>query len=403
MATPKHHRFIFATLVVITFISPFANHMFIPAMPFVKEEFKIGDALAFATLSTTMISMAFTTIIYGGISDEWGRKKVLLGGLILYTIGATVCWFAQGIESLLFGRVFQGAGAGCGIVLARAIARDVYGMERITSVIANLTAAYVLGPLMAPTIGSFLVGWQGWRIIFIVVSVIGLVLIAVIFFTLPETNPPAQKRPNFSTIVKNLFKNYWQLLSVPRFSAYAILPGFTSGVFFANATASAFLAQEVLHMPVELYGIWFLLMPACFFLGNLISGQIGSRRSIGSMTIGGSLLCLLIVLGQWVWHNLTGLSIEVIMVPGALLGFAQGMLMPYAQTGAMQVNPSLAGSASGAVVFSQLFFAGVAEQSVGFLADQTLLPVMYVMVFLATSAVCIAFLAEYFQQILKRN
>ena len=114
MATPKYHRFIFPTLVVITFISPFANHMFIPAMPFVKEEFKIGDPLAFATLSTTMISMAFTTIIYGGISDEWGRKKVLLGGLILYTIGAIICWFAQSIEALLFGRVFQGAGAGCG-------------------------------------------------------------------------------------------------------------------------------------------------------------------------------------------------------------------------------------------------------------------------------------------------
>ena len=82
------------------------------------------------------------------------------------------------------------------------------------------------------------------------------------------------------------------------------------------------------------------------------------------------------------------------MVPGALLGFAQGMCMPYAQTGAMQVNPSLAGSASGAVVFCQLFFAGIAEQSVGFLADQTLLPVLYVMVFLAISAVCAAIFAE---------
>ena len=91
------------------------------------------------------------------------------------------------------------------------------------------------------------------------------------------------------------------------------------------------------------------------------------------------------------------------MVPGALLGFAQGMCMPYAQTGAMQVNPSLAGSASGAVVFSQLFFAGVAEQSVGFLADQTLLPVTFVMMFFATSAVCIAVFAEYSQRTLKGN
>ena len=92
MDTPlPKHRFIFITLVAITFISPLANHMFIPAMPLVKEEFQIGDNLAFATLSLTMMTMAFTSIIYGGISDEWGRKRVLLSGLALYTMGAELC------------------------------------------------------------------------------------------------------------------------------------------------------------------------------------------------------------------------------------------------------------------------------------------------------------------------
>ena len=376
---PPRHQLIFITLVAITFISPLANHMFIPATPLVKEDFGIGDELAFATLSLTMMTMAITSLIYGGVSDQWGRKKVLLFGLALYTIGAEVCWFAPNIEILLVGRILQGAGAGCGIVLARAIARDVYGMKKISSVIANLTAAYVLGPLLAPTIGGFLVGWEGWRFIFIPISIIGILLIGVVHYALPETKNPTARKESFTVIIKNTAQNYARLLKIPRFSAYALMPGCLSGVFFANATASAFLAKEALGLSTELFGVWFLWMPLGFMLGNLISGQIGDRISIGTMTIGGAGFCLIIVFAQWIWFENFGLSIGGIMIPGAALGIAQGMCMPYAQTGAMRVNPSYAGSASGAVVFSQLFLACAAEQSVGFLSDGTLTPVLFVM------------------------
>ena len=391
---PPRHQLIFITLVAITFISPLANHMFIPATPLVKEDFGIGDELAFATLSLTMMTMAITSLIYGGVSDQWGRKKVLLFGLALYTIGAEVCWFAPNIEILLVGRILQGAGAGCGIVLARAIARDVYGMKKISSVIANLTAAYVLGPLLAPTIGSFLVGWEGWRFIFIPISIIGILLIGVVHYALPETKNPTTRKESFTVIIKNMAHTYARLLKIPRFSAYALMPGCLSGVFFANATASAFLAKEALGLSTELFGVWFLWMPLGFMLGNLISGQIGDRISIGTMTIGGAGFCLIIVFAQWIWFENFGLSIGGIMIPGAALGIAQGMCMPYAQTGAMRVNPSYAGSASGAVVFSQLFLAGAAEQSVGFLSDGTLTPVLFVMLGFSIIAISAAIFAQ---------
>lgn len=393
--TTSQHRLLFITLVAITFISPLANHMFIPAMPLVKQDFQISDDLAFATLSLTMMSMAFTGILYGGLSDEWGRKRVLLSGLALYTIGAEVCWFSLNIEMLLGGRMLQGAGAGCGIVLARAIARDVYGMEKISAIIANLTAAYVLGPLLAPTIGAYLVGWEGWRFLFIPISIIGLILIGIVYFFLPETHAPVGKKPPFSIILRNILKNYLTLLKVPRFSAYALTPGCLSGAFFANATASALLARESLGLSTEMFGIWFLCMPAGFMLGCFISGQIGNRISIGFMTIGGSGFCLLIVALQWLWNAEIGLSITGIMIPGAALGIGQGMCMPYAQAGAMRVNPALAGSASGAVVFSQLFFAGTAEQAVGFLSDGTLLPVLYVMLVFSVIGLMASIIAEF--------
>jgi len=393
MSTSAPPRFIFPVLAAITFISPLANHMFLPAMPVVKADFGIGNEFAFATLSLTMMTMAATTLVYGGFADQWGRKKVLLAGLALYTIGAEVCWFAPDIHVLLAGRVLQGAGAGCGIVLARAIARDVYGMDRIASVIAHLTAAYVLGPLLAPTIGGFLVAWEGWRFLFLVITVVGLALIALIALRLPETHHPEQRDRGVIAVIAGLLRNYWHLMRVPRFNAYALMPGCLSGAFFSLATASSFLARETLSIPPEEFGLWFLFLPAGFMSGNLMSGRIGNRASITFMTIGGSLLNLLIVVALWISHEIWGLSIWLMVLPGFMLGIAQGMCMPYSQSGAMQVNPSLAGSASGAVVFCQLFFAGAGEQTVGLLADGTLYPVMMVMVGFAVAAVAASLVA----------
>lgn len=386
-------RYIFAVLVAITFISPLANHMFIPAMPVVKNDFGISDTLAFATLSVTMMTMAFTTLFYGGFSDQWGRKRLLLAGLVLYTAGAVVCWFAPDIWIFLGGRVLQGAGAGCGIVLARAIARDLYGMERIASVIANLTAAYVLGPLLAPTIGAFLIGAQGWRFLFIVITILGLALIVLTAFRLPETHHPEPASGGNAAILKGMGRNYGQLMRVTRFNAYAVLPGFLSGSFFALATSSSFLARETLGVSTEAYGLWFLFLPAGFMIGNLISGRVGNRRSVTFMTLFGSSLNLLVIIGMAICHELFGLSMLLIMLSGFTLGLAQGTSMPYAQAGAMQVNPTLAGCASGAVVFCQLFFAGVAEQTVGTLANGTLYPVIIVMFGFSSAAVIAAIVA----------
>jgi DHA1 family bicyclomycin/chloramphenicol resistance-like MFS transporter len=294
---------------------------------------------------------------------------------------------------LLAGRVLQGAGAGCGIVLARAIARDVYGMDRISSVIANLTAAYVLGPLIAPTVGGFLIAWEGWRFLFLVITVIGLALIALIGLKLPETHHPSGRHAGVSAVARGIFRNYGQLMRVPRFDAYALIPGCLSGAFFSFATAWSFLARETLGMSTQEFGLWFLFLPGGFMFGNLMSGQIGNRASISFMTIGGSLLNFLIIVAIGVCHEIWGLSIWLMAIPGFMLGIAQGMCMPYSQSGAMQVNPALAGSASGAVVFCQLFFAGAGEQTVGIFADGTLYPVMKVMMGFALVAVLAAMVA----------
>src|SRR3972149_3872269 len=174
MTIPFRPRwYFFIALVSITFIGPLSLHLFLPAMSAVKQGFGVSTGMAQLTMSLAMLSMAFFTVAYGGLAARFGRKRVLLGGLVLFTCGAAACMVATNMPMLLAGRILQGAGAGCGVVLARAIARDVYGQDRVAQVIAYLTAAYVLGPMAAPPIGGPLTPLFGWRPLFVPAGPVG--------------------------------------------------------------------------------------------------------------------------------------------------------------------------------------------------------------------------------------
>ena len=360
--------YFFVALVSITFIGPLSLHLFIPAMPAVKEAFGVSTGMAQLTMSLAMFSMAFFTVAYGGLSDRFGRKRVLLGGLVLFTCGAASCMTAANMPMLLAGRILQGAGAGCGVVLARAIARDVYGQDRVAQVIAYLTAAYVLGPMLAPPIGGHLTVLFGWRALFVLASVVGLVVILAVAFAVPETRARNAGAP------RGVFAGYKSLLRRPRFVGFMLQPGMMSAAFFTQATAASFLATEHLGADAAKIGLWFFAFPVGFMAGSFISGRIGARRSIEFMTILGGMIGVAngVLLIGWLYFG--GISMAALYIPGMFVSLAQGLSMPYAQAGAMAVDTELAGSASGAVVFSQLFWPAALQQLTGLLADGTWVP-----------------------------
>jgi len=363
---PRWHFFI--ALVSVTFIGPLSLHLFIPAMPAVKEAFEVSTGMTQLTMSLAMLSMAFFTVAYGGLSDRFGRKRVLLGGLVLFTCGAVACMLAANLPMLLAGRILQGAGAGCGVVLARAIARDVYGQERVAQVIAYLTAAYVLGPMFAPAIGGQLTTMFGWRALFIFASVVGLVVILAATFAVPETHNRGAAAP------RGVFTGYKSLLRRPRFVGFMLQPGLLSAAFYVQATAASFLAAEQLGVNASDIGIWFFAFPIGFMVGSFISGRIGASRSIEFMTMLGGVIGVVngaLLVG---WFYFGGISMAALYIPGMFVSLAQGLSMPYAQAGAMAVDAELAGSASGAVVFSQFFWPAALQQLTGLLADGTWVP-----------------------------
>jgi DHA1 family bicyclomycin/chloramphenicol resistance-like MFS transporter len=388
MTIPFQPRwYFFVALVSMTFIGPLSLHLFIPAMPAVKEAFGASTGMAQLTMSLAMLSMAFFTVAYGGLSDRFGRKRVLLGGLVLFTCGAAACMIAANLPMLLAGRILQGAGAGCGVVLARAIARDVYGQERVAQVIAYLTTAYVLGPMFAPMIGGQLTTLFGWRALFSLASAVGLVVILAVTFAVPETRARGAAAP------RGVFAGYKSLLKRRRFVGFMLQPGLSSAAFFTQATAASFLAAEHLGADAADIGLWFFAFPIGFMAGSFISGRIGGNRSIEFMTILGGVIGVAngALLAGWLYFG--GVSMAALYLPGMFVSLAQGLSMPYAQAGAMAVDTELAGSASGAVVFSQLFWPAALQQLTGLLADGTWVPMAAVHFAAVTGALLAAWMA----------
>ena len=335
------------------------------------------------TFSMVFFVMAFGTLFYGGASDRFGRKPVLIVGLSLFVLGSALCAVAWNFELLVTGRLLQAIAAGCGTVLARAIARDVYGPEKLAQVIAYITAAYVLGPTFAPPIGGALSEFFGWNSVFIFATGAAVIIAVIGALVIRETLDEKKSRLNTTSFVRD----HCQLLRNPAFLGYALMPAFTSGAFFSLCAYASFLMNDHYKKSSGEYGLYFMLLTVGFMSGNFISGRIGNRLSTKFMILfsgtAGLIAVEILVLGVLL---IPGLPIALFL-PGALLGIAQGLSLPYAQAAAINTDSKLTGTASGIVMFMQFGSAALASLFVSTLYDKTFFPMIEVVATLSIMAV----------------
>lgn len=371
----KGGRLFWTTLVAITLLGPLTVHLFLPALPAVQRDLSVSTALAQAALSLAIATMAATTVVYGSLSDRFGRRPVLLGGLALFTVGMGISVAATDIVTLLIGRIVQAAGAGCGIVLARAMVRDVFGDANLAKYISYLTVPYVLGPMMAPILGGLLIDAHGWRAMFVVSLATGIGVLILAVFCLRETHRDRRGGQGFAGLVAG----YAILVRSRRFTALTLQTAFSTGAFYALISSASYLVNDVLGEPAATFGLYFMALPVGYMLGNLISGRIGGRVGPERLVVVGSTIAFAVVcLHAW-WLFDGPMSVASLLVPGALMTFGQGLSMPNAQAIAISGEPHLTGTASGLLVFLQMGIGAVFAQLVGIFADKTFMPMMALM------------------------
>ena len=351
-------RALFVALVLVAFLGPLSIHLFIPVLPFVRQAFGVEAGEAQLAFSLAILSMALATPVYGTLSDRYGRLPVMIGGIGLFTLGAAISTLAPSIQVLIAGRIIQGAGAACGMVLARAVARDIYGPDRLGQMIAYLTAALVLGPMIGPPLGGLLTDFLGWQANLAVPAVFGIVAILVAVMVIGETKPADLQPPT------HVLRGYWHLMTNPRFLCFSLNQAIASGGFFALNAAAVYLMVETLGRPATEFGLYFMLGPIGYMVGTYLAGRLSGTFSGAKQIIFGSVVSLLgslSLLGLVFSIGITPLSL---FIPSLILSFGQGFSNPHAQAAAIAVDDTLTGTASGIVVFLYLAIVACMTQLV---------------------------------------
>lgn len=381
MSRPGSPLFLFI-LVVLTALGPMSMQIYLPALPAIRNDFAVTGAAAQATLSVSMLAVALSTLVYGPLSDRFGRRPVVIIGLVIFLIGSAMCAVAPDIWTLVVGRALQGAGGASGMVLGRAIVRDVYSRQRSAAVIAYLTTAMAAAPMAAPAIGGVLTQFVSWRANFAFIALVGLAISALVLVRLTETHTERQSDFGFG----EMMRGFGRLLTRPIFCGYALNAAFSLSVFFAFISGAPYVMVDVLHRPASEYGFYFILTATGFMFGSFVAGRISERVGIDRMILAGSTITLLVVVGTagllaaGLWHPLT------LFGSAGVAAFATGLSMPNAQAGAVSVNPKAAGTASGLSGFIQMAVGAGVAQSVGTIHNGTPYPMIGVMLVCAALA-----------------
>lgn len=371
-ALPRTSKALVALLVAITAIAPVSLQIFIPALPAIQSSFESSTGTTQLVLSLSILANAIATLLYGPLSDRLGRRPVVLIGFFIFIFGSVLCALAPTINLLITARIIQSAGAAAGMVLARAIVRDLYDREQAASVIAYLTMAMVVAPMLAPTIGALLIDSFDWRAIFVVMAAIGAILCWQVWRHLIETHQGHATKTMWSGFSEGGLK----LLRRPDFLAYTLQSSFAIATFFAFISGAPYFMIDILDRSATEYGLLFMIVSSGFMLGNFTTARLGRRFGIDRFIRMGSALALfgaalafgLMIAGSWTPLSLFG--------PMVAVAFANGLSIANAQAGAVSVEPDLAGTASGIAGFAQMFTAALVSQAVGVLHNGTPYPML---------------------------
>jgi DHA1 family bicyclomycin/chloramphenicol resistance-like MFS transporter len=335
-STPPH----LVTLVLIAGLAALTLNVFLPSLPGMAQSFGVDYAVMQLSVSAYLAVSAGLQLLIGPISDRYGRRKVMLGVLVLFLLGTVGTIFAPTAGWFLAFRMVQAVIA-TGFVLSRAIVRDMVPGPQAASMIGYLTMGMSLVPMVGPIIGGALDEAIGWQANFVLVFGVGVVVTALVWKDLGETTRPG------GTAFKEQLRQYPVLLTSRRFWGYCLSAALASGLFFAYLGGAPYVGTEVFHLSPSKVGYYFALPAFGYAIGNFLSGRYSMRVGMDRMVLAGTLAATL-ALGCVLLIDLAGHSSPLLFFGFVgVTGLGNGLALPSANAGMMSVRPELAGTASG--------------------------------------------------------
>lgn len=346
-------------LALLTFTGTMAMHVFVPALPEAAASLAADSGLMALTISFYILGLAAGQLIYGPVSDRFGRRPVLMVGLVVYVVASVGAFFAPSAEMLIAARLLQALGGCAGLVLARAIVRDCSAAGEATRRLALMNLMVAIGPGVAPLIGVALVELTGWRAIFLALSALGITNAILAFRLLPETSGGRGRS------ARSVMRDYFRLIRSPAFLGYAIGGGCATTSMYAFIAVAPFVFVHDLGRPTGEVGIYLALNVLGFWFGSLATSRLVRILPTGRMLILGNLISVAAAV-TFLALALAGL----LTVVGTVLAmffftFGAGIASPAAMTEAMSLNPDAIGSASGLYGFSQMLVGAVCTSLAG--------------------------------------
>lgn len=365
------HAPILLLITVMLMMQPLSTDLYLASLPSLASGFQVPISTVQLTLTLFVIGFGGAQLIVGPLSDRFGRRPVLLIGLVLYIVASALCALSQSIDLLIAARFLQALGCCTAVIIARAIVRDAYALEDSARVIARASTWISLAPIFGPILGSYLQVSFGWRAAFIALGILSACIFAASVMHLPETNQ--HKNPK-ATDLSGLMENYRLVLGSREFWAYAVPGALSYGAIFSFISGSSFVLINVLGVPTQWFGYCFGLGVSGYMTGTLIcrrllkeiSGlqalRIGTACSLGS----GLFFLVATLFGLIHW--------SMMLVAMFLAMVAHGINFPVTQSGAVSPFPKQAGTAAGLMGALFMLFAFIVGSLVGATHNGTLYP-----------------------------
>lgn len=382
---PKHRNSLLFIIILgaLTAIGPLSIDMFLPGLPNIKNDFHTTASNAQLTISFFMVGLAFGNLFAGPISDSKGRKKPLLIAMVIFTLASLGIIFVTNIWVMIILRLIQGLTRGAGAVISRAVASDKYSGNDLTKFLSLLMLVNGVAPVIAPALGGLILSFTGWRMVFIILTIFGLLMFIGTLFKVPES---LENEHRVNSNIGTMFKNFKDLFATPRFVLPMLIQGVSFVLLFTYISASPFIVQKIYGFSPLQFSIMFASIGITLIISSQVTGKLVDyfdRQSIFRMMtviqILGVIIVSMTLINHWnFWLLAFGFVILVAPVTGvATLGFSI----------AMDESKSGKGSSSSLLGLFQTLLGGLMSPLVGIKGEND--PTPYIIIIAITAIILI--------------